>query len=96
MFIPEDLEASNISVKLLDGLYSEMVDYYIYEYPLQYSVPMYFILSENDWQITAGQGIVYFQKITPPNKKLILIDEATHSPPLEKRKEFLKALIGGC
>lgn len=43
MFIPEDLEARNISVKLLDGLYSEMVDYSIFDYPLQYSVPMYFI-----------------------------------------------------
>ncbi|MFS0781861.1 alpha/beta fold hydrolase [Bacillus sp. 1P06AnD] len=92
LFTPKDLNARDISIKLLDQLYKRMHDYSLYDYPLQYSIPVFYLLGENDWQVPAIQGIEYFQKIKAPDKDLIIIKGTTHSPQLEKPEEFLAAM----
>ncbi|SEN70710.1 Pimeloyl-ACP methyl ester carboxylesterase [Mesobacillus persicus] len=92
LFHPDDLKAQNVSAKLLTGLFIEMFHYSLYDYPLTYEVPVYYILGKDDWQVPSILGIEYLKQITAPEKQLLLIKDSMHSPMLEKPTEFLHAL----
>jgi len=98
LFHPDDLNTKKVCAHLLPSLFEEMFPYSLYHYPLTYQIPVYYILGEDDWQVPSVLGVDYFNKISAPDKELILIKEAKHTPMLEKPDEFLKAMrkVVGC
>ena len=92
LFHPDDLKAKEVCAKLLTGLFVEMFHFSLYDYPLTYKVPVYYILGEDDWQVPSILGIEYLNQIAAPEKQLILIKDAMHTPMLEKPTEFLHVL----
>lgn len=92
LFHPDDLNTRKVCANLLPNLFEEMFPYSLYDYPLTYKVPVYYILGEEDWQVPSVLAVDYFNKIDAPAKELILMKEAKHSPMLEKPEEFLKAM----
>lgn len=55
---------------------------------LNYQVPMYFISGGNDYITPFSAVQSYYEKITAPNKNMILIDGAGHNPFIDVPKEF--------
>lgn len=92
LFHPEDLYAKNICAKLLPGLFEELYHFSLYDYPLSYKVPIYYLLGKNDWQVPSQLGVDYFKQLTAPHKELILIEDTKHHPMLERPEEFLQAM----
>ncbi len=92
LFHPADLSAKNVCAKLLPGLFEELYHFSLYDYPLTYKVPIFYLLGKNDWQVPSILGIEYFNQISAPQKELMLIQEAKHHPMLERPEDFLQAM----
>jgi len=92
LFHPNDLNTKMVCPNSLPSLFEEMFPYSLYHYPLTYKIPVYYILGKEDWQLPSVLAFDYFDKIDSPAKELILMEEAKHSPMLEKPEEFLKAM----
>ncbi|MGL4570168.1 MAG: alpha/beta fold hydrolase [Clostridium sp.] len=59
---------------------------------LEYKVPIYYILGDNDWQTPYNMAQAYFEKIIAPKKELFMIHNAGHITMLDKPTDFYKAL----
>lgn len=60
---------------------------------VDYKIPIYYILGENDWQTPYVIAEKYFEKINAPNKKLYLIPRAGHMTMVDQPNLFFDALI---
>ena len=66
---------------------------YLIEYDLtetEYSIPVYYILGDKDYQTPYSLGIEYLKKINAPRKKLVLVSGAGHDLPLTHAREFFE------
>lgn len=65
----------------------------MYDYKLQYEVPVIIIAGDCDWTTPHSMAFNYFNDIFAPNKELITIENTGHIPFVDKPKEFSEALL---
>ncbi|MDE7334585.1 MAG: alpha/beta hydrolase [Lachnospiraceae bacterium] len=65
----------------------------LYNYALDYFVPVIIIAGENDWTTPHTMALKYFEDISAPYKKFITIKDAGHIPFLDKPEEFAETLL---
>ena len=65
----------------------------MYNYNLQYEVPVIIISGDYDWDSPHSLALDYFNDISAPNKEFITIENAGHLPFLDKPKEFSEELL---
>lgn len=61
--------------------------------PLEYKVPIYYILGENDWATPYIVAQEYFNRINAPYKKLFIIPNAGHMTMIDQPELFFNALL---
>lgn len=71
---------------------SEMFSFDLRNYGMEYKVPVYYIIGENDNQTPVEISTNYFQNIMAPEKKFYLIKNAGHTPMLENKADYQKAI----
>lgn len=64
----------------------------VYDYDLEYSVPMYYIQGEADYITPTEMVDEYYGKIIAPHKKIIKIKNAGHTPFLDNPAQFATAV----
>lgn len=65
---------------------------------VEYQVPVYYVLGENDQQTPVEISIAYFNEIAAPDKKLYLIKNAGHAAMIDNLNDYRAALceiVGG-
>ncbi len=70
----------------------------IYDFSLNYEVPVYFITGEGDWTTPRAMSEEYFARITAPDKKYSVIKNTGHSPMLDNPAAFqdeVRKLLAG-
>ncbi len=66
----------------------------MYNYNLNFEIPVIFIVGENDWT-TPGEMIKeYYNKIKAPVTRFVTINNTGHLPFLDNKKEFSNTLLG--
>lgn len=66
----------------------ELVSFDLRSMSLEYQVPVYYVLGENDQQTPVELGRAYFREITAPEKKLYFVKHAGHSTMLDNTKAY--------
>lgn len=77
--------------KLQAPLFDEFISFDMNKLNKRYEVPMYFIAGESDWttpRVTAEQ---YYKDIEAPDKDMIIIKDAGHSPFVDSPEKFQEA-----
>lgn len=59
---------------------------------VEYQVPVYYVLGENDQQTPVELSKAYFDEITAPDKKLYLIKNAGHVAMVDNVDDYRKAV----
>lgn len=59
---------------------------------VEYKVPLYYIVGEDDWQTPAALTQDYVQRIKAPQKKIYIIPNAGHMPMVDQPALFLSIL----
>lgn len=59
---------------------------------LEYKVPIYYILGENDWQTPYTIAQKYFDEVNAPNKKIYILPNSGHMTMLDQPDLFFDAL----
>ena len=59
---------------------------------VEYHVPVYYVLGENDQQTPIELSMTYFNEITAPDKKLYLIKNAGHAAMIDNPDDYRKAV----
>ena len=59
---------------------------------IDYQVPVYYVLGENDQQTPVELSMTYFDEIIAPNKKLYLIKNAGHAAMIDNPDDYRKAV----
>lgn len=59
---------------------------------VEYQVPMYYVLGENDQQTPIEISIAYFNEIEAPDKKLYLIKNAGHAAMIDNLNDYRAAI----
>lgn len=86
-----------VNTKRMFDLVEPLIDYSYYEYDISnissnFDVPMYFIQGEDDW-ITPTQKVKeYFETVSAPDKKLILMQGCGHTPFFDDPAEFADSI----
>lgn len=71
-----------------------MEDYNAEDYGLNYEVPVYYIMGENDWQTPYPLAREFFDRISAPDKVFYSIPDAGHmTPQIDNTAEFSRVLI---
>lgn len=63
-------------------------------YGVDYQVPIYYIMGENDYNSPYHLAKDFFDEITAPNKRIVLIPDAGHMPFLDNKVAFDRILLG--
>lgn len=90
MFNPESYFEPN--AKLHQSLLSND-GFSIYDYTSEYKVPVTFIAGDCDWITPYYLTEEYFNDISSPKKEMIYIENAGHTPFLDKSKEFCDIIL---
>lgn len=61
-----------------------------------YTIPVYYILGKNDWQVPSILASRFFETIRAPRKKLFWIPDAGHSTDVDNPKAFWDAIAEIC
>lgn len=88
LFTFKDLKAFLLNGKANTELIDFLMKFNLYNYLLDYKVPVFFISGEKDWQVPTMLVKKYFKDITAPQKKLYIIKNAKHRPMFENKEEF--------
>lgn len=67
-------------------------DFNLYEHGMEYEVPVYFISGDWDWITPYPLVQEYYEYIKAPDKKMILIKNAGHSPFIDNPEAFCTAV----
>ncbi len=70
-----------------------MEDYDAGNYGLAYSVPVYYIMGENDYQTPYPLAQAYFEVISAPEKQFFSVPNAGHFTMLDNKTEFTRILL---
>lgn len=65
----------------------------MYDYNLQYEIPVIIIAGDCDWITPHSMAFNYFNDISAPKKEFIAIENTGHIPFVDKPKEFSEALL---
>ncbi len=65
----------------------------MYDYYLQYEVPVIIIAGDCDWTTPHSMALNYFNDISAPNKEFITIENTGHIPFVDESKNFSEALL---
>lgn len=87
-----DISAFIKSLIVNQTLYYFLWEYDLNSYSLDYRVPVYYILGENDWQTPYPIAQKYFESITAPDKEIYMIPNAGHMTMMDEPKLFYYAL----
>ncbi len=72
------------------------LDRFLWEYDAEkstvYSVPVYYILGKEDWQVPSILAARFFEVIQAPKKNLFWIPDAGHSTDIDNPKAFWSAI----
>ena len=68
-------------------------DFNVYDYGLSYSVPVYYIMGENDYQTPYTLAEELFAQISAPDKAFFSIPNAGHMPMIDNSVEFTRVLL---
>ena len=92
IFQLSDLHAFFGAEKINAKLNDEMMDFDLEQESYEYSVPVYYILGAEDWQVPYVLAKDYFEKIKAPRKKLYMLENAGHFTMDDKPEAFFEAL----
>lgn len=95
IFRLKDLFALSKTMKVNENLLKCVAEYDT-ENETNFSVPVYFICGENDWQVPSVVAQQYFDRVTAPDKELFLIKNAGHMTDLDNPTEYHNALTTIC
>lgn len=70
----------------------ELMSFDLYSKGVEYQVPVYYVLGENDQQTPVEISIAYFNEIATPDKKLYLIKNAGHAAMIDNLNDYRAAL----
>lgn len=76
----------------------ELMSYDLKSKGVEYQVPVYYVLGENDQQTPVEISIAYFDEIAAPDKKLYLIKDAGHLTMIDNADDYRAAvceIVGG-
>ena len=76
-----------------DAMRFLMEDYDARNYGVEYSVPIYYIMGENDYQTPYPIAAAYFEEISAPEKRFFSVPDAGHFTMLENKEEFTRILL---
>ncbi len=85
------MKASKININLLNYLAEFDISKFI-----NFSIPVYFICGENDWQVPSVVVEKYFKAISAPDKELYWVKNAGHITDLDNPVEYNNALSSIC
>lgn len=87
-----DISALVKSIMANQTLYYFLWEYDLNSYSLDYKVPIYYILGENDWQTPYPIAQKYFESISAPDKEIYMIPDAGHMTMMDEPELFYYAL----
>jgi len=67
--------------------------YDAHNYDISYSVPVFYIMGENDFQTPEPLAVAFFEEIKAPIKRYYTVPEAGHTPMLENNEEYTRILL---
>lgn len=73
-------------------LWEFMFSHSLYDEPLNYEIPVYYIIGERDFQAPNTIAKSYFNKINAPYKEIFTIEDAGHFMMLDKPESFAEAM----
>lgn len=86
----------DIPFLILSLLKSSKLDQFLWEYDTAmqpaFSLPIYYILGENDWQVPSTVAAAFFDIIRAPRKHLFWIPAAGHSTDMDHPAAFWKTI----
>ncbi len=91
IFKLKDIFSMMKSAKININLLNYLADFNISNYT-NFSIPIYFICGENDYQVPSVVVENYFNTISAPDKKLYWVKNAGHFTDIDNPVEFNKAL----
>lgn len=87
------------SYSALEGGLMDMLNSFdIYDYPLSYDVPVYFISGEYDYTCNWTLAQAYCEDITAPDKAFVCVEGTGHGPQYDSPDEFgeiVKGMLSG-
>ncbi len=90
-----DLNGSLEDFLALEGpLLEDCMTFRLEELGSEYPVPVYYISGENDWITPVALVKEYYQTVEAPEKEMIILQNAGHSPFLDDSEAFCNAVAG--
>ena len=86
-----DIFAISIGFSINKELWKTVVDYDTSRF-LDYTIPMYCITGEDDWQVSSVLAEKYYHSINAPKKGFYWIKDAGHVPNVDNNKDFNHAI----
>jgi len=83
------VNAAKFNEQLVESLYSES----LLHGGNRYEVPIFYILGDNDWELSYTLAEEYFRTIKAPVKRLFLMKGCAHVPMLEAPHDFADILL---
>lgn len=78
-------------ISLESSLIGEFTNFDLNKLNNQYKVPMYYISGEADWQTPRVMVEEYYKKVEAPDKAMIVIKNAGHSPFVDQPEQYQEA-----
>jgi pimeloyl-ACP methyl ester carboxylesterase len=73
-------------------LFEEFTNFDMNKLNMKYEVPMYFIAGESDWITPTVTAEQYYKNVDAPDKSMIIIKDAGHSPFIDQPERFQEAV----
>ena len=73
-------------------LFPDLLKTNLYEGPLTFNLPIFFIHGEKDLQVSKEVAVNFFDRIISKEKQLVIVPDVAHSPHIEKKEVFLKLI----
>ncbi len=83
------IDPSNIQSNIMNYVMNE---YKASDYGVNYSLPIVYVLGENDYQTPTSLAQNYFEKINAPIKKIFILPDAGHASMMDEPEKFSEIL----
>lgn len=91
-----DIAAIKGGINISSSINSELAEFDLREGNKEYKVPVFYVLGDRDFQTPYTIAASYLENVIAPKKKIWMIKDAGHLTPLDKPKEFTKAIKEIC
>jgi len=82
-------------IKYIKGAYfsitSVQADYYL-DFQTPVEVPVYLLLGKYDYQVSTELAVKYFERLSAPQKDVVIFENSAHSPLFEEPEKFVEAV----